>query len=174
MKTGWFIGVLVFIVFTGGLVQHQISSRVIGEAAIAAGGPSIVVREIQLRPFSLKGLLRVNPLVYRLEYYQRENEPLLSAQTFLEESYVSKSVQIEWISSDVATVTFDQTIAFKCVEGWWQKIDLNATGCSGNSLTRNAEAPFQSVPPSMINAATVAALQSTPAKSTVPPQSSLW
>jgi hypothetical protein len=105
-------------------VWHQCGPRVLAKQASDHGGEFIVVREIQLRPLSLKGLFRVNPMVYRFEYYPNTGWPMLSAQGFSGESYVARSVKIEWKNADVAIVTMDKAIAFECAEGQWRRIAL--------------------------------------------------
>ncbi len=104
-------------------VWHQCGPRVLAKQA-SAHGEFIVVREIQLRPLSLKGLFRVNPMVYRFEYYPNTGWPMLSAQGFSGESYVARSVRIEWKTADVAIVTIDQAKAFECTKGQWSNVPL--------------------------------------------------
>jgi|GEM_PF-5245388 len=75
-------------------IWHQCGPRMLAKQTSAFGGEFIVVREIQLRPLSLKGLFRVNPMVYRFEYYPNANWPMLTAQGFSGESYVVRSVRV--------------------------------------------------------------------------------
>jgi hypothetical protein len=103
-------------------IWYQCGSRVLAKQASAFGGAYIVVREIQLKPLSLEGILRFNPMVYRCEYYPHLGWPMLTAHGFSGESYVARSVKIEWKSSDVAIVTMDYGRAFECSNGQWRKV----------------------------------------------------
>lgn len=121
VRFGIIAGLALLAVLIG---WYQCSSRVLAKSTSPSGEAFIVVREIQLRPFSLKGLLRVNPFIYRFEYYPHANWPMLTAQTFFEESYIAKAVTVEWKTTDMAKVTVDKAIAFECVKGQWRKADL--------------------------------------------------
>jgi hypothetical protein len=111
------------VLLVGFLVWYRCSSRVLAKEVSTSGEAFILVREMQLSPFSLKGFLRLNPIIYRFEYYPHADWPMLTAQTFFEESYVANSVNIEWKTADAAKVTVDGVITFECVKGQWRKVD---------------------------------------------------
>jgi len=59
----------IFFLIAALIIRHQLVSRVIAERASPSGECRVVVREIQLHPFSLTSILRANQMVYRCEYY---------------------------------------------------------------------------------------------------------
>ena len=113
-----------FTVLIGLIAWHQIGSRVIAKRASPSGGAFIVVREVQLHPVSLGALLRSNEMLYRCEYYPHPSWPMLTAHGFVGESFVAKTVKIEWKTVDVATVTINDAIAFECAKGLWKQVGL--------------------------------------------------
>jgi hypothetical protein len=121
LRLGIIAGLVVFAAWG---IRYQCGTRVLAKQESSSGGEFIIVREIQLKPLSLKGLFRFNPMVYRFEYYPNADWPMLTAQGFSGESYVVRSVKIEWKAADVAIVTIDQAIAFECAQGQWRKIAL--------------------------------------------------
>jgi hypothetical protein len=113
-----------FIVLVGLIAWYQISSRVIAEKSSPSGGAFIIVREVQLHPASLGALLRSNEMLYRCEYYPHQGWPMLTAHGFVGESFLAKSVKIEWENSDVATVRINDAITFECAQGRWKQVGL--------------------------------------------------
>lgn len=113
-----------FAVLIGLIAWHQIGARVIAKRSSPTVGASIVVREMQLHPFSLGAILRSNEMLNRCEYYPHQGWPMLTAYGFVGESFVAKTVRIEWRSSDVATVRINDVITFQCAQARWKQVGL--------------------------------------------------
>lgn len=124
MRTPQILLGFVFALLAAWLLWGQIGPRVLAEKEAESGEGRVLVREIQLRPFSLTGLLRANERFYRCEYYPHKGWPMFSAQTFGADSYIARKVEIEWRNDSTAEVVIDDAIAFECAEARWRQVPL--------------------------------------------------
>lgn len=123
---GRLVVVAVLISLAGWAIWHQVGSRVIAESIAPSGEGRVIVREIQLQPFSLTALTRANEMVYRCEYYPHRAWPMFAAQSFSEDSYIARTATIEWRDGSNAEVIIDNIIAFACMDGQWRRLPTNS------------------------------------------------
>jgi len=121
MKTRTTLIGLFVVLLVGWFVWHQIRPWILAEKVAPSGEARILVREVQLRPLSLAGLFRANEKLYRCEYYPHRDWPLFSAETFSEESYTARKIEVEWPDNSTAKVLIDGAIVLICNEGHWKK-----------------------------------------------------
>ena len=113
-----FIGLTIALLI-GWLLWRQVGARVLADKVAPSGEARILVREMQLHPLSITGLLRANERLYRCEYYPHPGWPMFSAETFSEESYVAQRIDIQWHDDTAATITIDKSAVLKCDRGHW-------------------------------------------------------
>ncbi|MFA6562839.1 MAG: hypothetical protein WCV00_13100 [Verrucomicrobiia bacterium] len=125
--TKYFAVVLGVLFVIGVLVWYQTGDRVIAESRSSSDkyASLIIVRELQIDPLSIGGVLRICSKMYRLEYYRHADWPMFSCHTLIADSYEAGDVRIEWqhgTGYDEADVVLDKAFAFHCKNGSWQEI----------------------------------------------------
>ncbi len=70
---------------------------------------------------SLGGLLGTNEKMYRCEYYPHKGWPMFTCESFADESYEVRRVNIKWVDPSTARVVFDEVVAFECEDGKWRR-----------------------------------------------------
>jgi hypothetical protein len=81
----------------------------------------IKVKEMQLRPISLNGLLGIGGKLYRCEFRKSPGGILESAISLHEDSYEPRRIEVSWYSARKATVSFDGAIFYEVEDGIWKK-----------------------------------------------------
>ncbi len=81
----------------------------------------IKVKEIELRPISLNGLLGIGEKLYRCEFRKSPGGILDSAISLHEDSYKAQQIEVSWYSARKATVSFDNAIFYEMEDGIWKK-----------------------------------------------------
>lgn len=81
----------------------------------------IKIKEIELRPISLNGLLGIGEKLYRCEFRQSPGGILESAISLQEDSYKAQQIEVSWHSARKATVSFDSAIFYEIEDGIWKK-----------------------------------------------------
>jgi len=97
------------------------SEHVIAEARAPSGRAMIRVREMQLVPLSVEGVLGLDQKVYRCEYYPDPNWTMFTCETYRDEEYEVHKADIKWINDSAAKVTLDKGAAFECIDGNWHR-----------------------------------------------------
>lgn len=87
-------------------------------------GPIIRIRAVPSSANVIWMFVPTHSRFYRCEYYASRNAPLLSSQSFEEDSYVADKVEVRWDGVADATILFDARAALRCRNGWWEKIAL--------------------------------------------------
>jgi len=100
---------------TGRVLVQSASSR-------AVNGPIIRIRDVPSSAHPLWMLVAIHSRFYRCEYYTSQNAPLLSCQSFAEDSYIAQKVEVRWNGVADATILFDGRPTVRCQNGWWEKV----------------------------------------------------
>ena len=111
------VSLLMFVIFCvlrmrGKTLERSTYSDEFGE---------IKVKEIELHPISLNGLLGIGEKLYRCEFRKSPGGILDSAISLHEDSYKVQQVDVSWYSARKATVSFDSAIFYEIEDGIWKK-----------------------------------------------------
>jgi hypothetical protein len=107
------IGIYLNVRIHGTTLERSVYSEAFGE---------IRVKEIEISPFSFKGLLGAGEKVYRCEFRNSPGGVLISAIALQEDSYRVQQIEITWHSARRATVSFDHAIFYEIEDGHWRKV----------------------------------------------------
>ena len=103
------------------LGYKSFSGKVLHHSQAAIGEGVITIRELQLSPLTIPGLLGIGDCVYRCEYVPHRGWPFTSSISFIGESYFPSKMTIEWNDHDSAKVTLDDQAVFFLERGVWRK-----------------------------------------------------
>jgi hypothetical protein len=98
----------------------RFNGNVLYQRQAAVGEGVITIRELQLHPLTMAGLLGVGDCIHRCEYVPHPGWPSTSAISFIGESHFLSKITIEWNDYDSAKVILDDHAIFFLVDGVWR------------------------------------------------------
>ena len=126
IKCRWLVPLVMIYAFTGialiwcnwkagSLFVQSVSPKVIN-------GPTIRILAVPSSANPLWMLIPIHSRFYRCEYHTSQNAPLLSSQSFSEDSYIAERAEVRWDGVADATILFDGRPSLRCRNGWWEEI----------------------------------------------------
>lgn len=103
------------------LCIYRMRGKTLEQSIYSEGFGEIKVKEIEMPPVSLKGLMGIGDKLYRCEFRRSPGGILESAISLQLESYQAQKVEVSWHSARKATVSFDGAIFYEIEEGVWKK-----------------------------------------------------
>jgi hypothetical protein len=117
VKAVFLVALLMLVIFC----ILRMRGKILERSVYADEFAEIKVKEIQLRPFSLNGLLGIGGKLYRCEFRKSPGGILESAISLHEDSYEAQQIEVSWYSARKATVSFDGAIFYEIEDGIWKK-----------------------------------------------------
>lgn len=117
--------VLLVVLSLGALLCWHIGPRKMAASESPNGRARIEVREFEISPYSLAGLLKIGEKVYRCEYASEDAPSASRCYSLSGDSFYATEASITWKNNERAYVILGKSTVVEYRNSIWREIPIN-------------------------------------------------